>query len=457
VNIQGVKEGDFAMILGFPGRTNRWLPASGIDQNVKYAYPAWVEASKTAMDAMKNYMDTDDNVRLNYASKYARLANYWKNRQGMIDALTKFGTAKTKAENEATFDAWANKRKNKKEYGDVVSTINKYYAATNEKSRHDNYLSILLRSSEFAMISRNLGAKMMEYDKADDKKKAELKVGLLAAVEEFYSTVSLPTEKDILLNGLMLYMTKADYKLPAGFESPDAVALRATTMLSTSIFSYQEKVISWINGGTKNDISSDPMIKFSQELIAHLNATTPEMMQLQADYVKAYRKLVKGMRESGLSPVKYPDANSTMRLTYGTVSALPPDGRNDAKVNYYTTLEGTIKKYKPKDEEFDLPQQLIELNNTKDFGEYGDKAGYMPVNFLTNNDITGGNSGSPVLNGKGELIGLAFDGNIEAMAGDVIFDSNLQKTINVDIRYVLFIIDKFSGAKHIVDEMTIIR
>ena len=457
VNIQGVKEGDFAMILGFPGRTNRWLPASGIDQNVKFAYPAWVEASKTAMDAMKNDMDKDDNVRLNYASKYARLANYWKNRQGMIDALTKFGTAKTKAENEATFDKWANKRKNKKEYGNVVSTINAYYAATNEKSRHDNYLSILLRSSEFAMISRNLGAKMMEYDKADATKKRELQADLLAAVEEFYSTVSLPTEKEILLNGLVLYMTKAGYKQPASFDSPDAVTMRATTMLSASIFSYQEKLISWIKGETTYDISSDPMIKFSQELIAHLNATTPEMMQLQADYVKAYRKLVKGMRESGLSPVKYPDANSTMRLTFGTVSALPADKRNDAKTNYFTTLQGTINKYKPKDEEFDLPQRLIELNNTKDFGEYGDKDGHMPVNFLTNNDITGGNSGSPVLNGKGELIGLAFDGNIEAMAGDVIFDSNLQKTINVDIRYVLFIIDKFSGAKHIVDEMTIIR
>jgi len=198
VNIQGVKEGDFAMILGFPGRTNRWLPASGIDQNVKYAYPAWVEASKTAMDAMKNYMDKDDNVRLNYASKYARLANYWKNRQGMIDALTKFETAKSKAINEAAFDKWANKRKNRKEYGNVVSTINKYYAATNEKSRHDNYLSILLRYSEFAMISRNLGAKLIEYDKADAAKKKELQADLLAAVEEFYSTVSLPTEKEIL-------------------------------------------------------------------------------------------------------------------------------------------------------------------------------------------------------------------------------------------------------------------
>jgi hypothetical protein len=178
---------------------------------------------------------------------------------------------------------------------------------------------------------------------------------------------------------------------------------------------------------------------------------------LQNDFGKAYRLLVDGMRQSNLSPVKYPDANSTLRLTYGKVSALPADKRNDAKINNYTTLQGTINKYKPNDKEFDLPKRLIELNNTKDFGEYADKAGYMPVNFLTNNDITGGNSGSPVLNGKGELIGLAFDGNIEAMAGDVIFDAKLQKTINVDIRYVLFIIDKYAGAKHIVNEMTIIR
>ena len=185
VNIQGVQEGDFAMILGFPGRTNRWLPAAGIEQNVKFAYPAWVEASKTSMDAMKAYMDKDDNVRLNYASKYARLANYWKNRQGMIDALTKFETAKTKAENEAKFNEWANKRKNKKEYGNVVETINKYYAMTNDKARHDNYLSILIRSSEFAAISRNLGAKLVEFEKADDTKKAELRDGLVEAVENF--------------------------------------------------------------------------------------------------------------------------------------------------------------------------------------------------------------------------------------------------------------------------------
>ena len=239
--------------------------------------------------------------------------------------------------------------------------------------------------------------------------------------------------------------------------SPDAASNRVAGVLARSIFSYPEKIKSWLKGEVKLDVSADPLIKLSQELIAQLNATTPELVEMQAAFTKAYRKLVQGMRESGLSPVKYPDANSTMRLTYGTVSALPADKRNDATVNYYTTLQGTINKYKPRDEEFDLPQRLIELNEAKDFGEYADKNGYMPVNFLTNNDITGGNSGSPVLNAKGELIGLAFDGNIEAMAGDVIFDTKLQKTINVDIRYVLFIIDKFSGARHIVDEMTIIR
>jgi hypothetical protein len=204
-------------------------------------------------------------------------------------------------------------------------------------------------------------------------------------------------------------------------------------------------------------ISDDPIMSLSTNMIAHLNARTEESFKLQNEYNKAYRLLVEGMRESGLSPISYPDANSTLRLSYGKVSALPKDKRNDAKVNYYTTLQGAINKYKPNDEEFDLPKRLMELNAAKDFGEYADKDGYMPVNFLTNNDITGGNSGSPVLNGKGELIGLAFDGNIEAMAGDVIFDPKLQKTINVDIRYVLFIIDKYAGAKHIVDEMTIIR
>jgi hypothetical protein len=462
VNIKGVKENDFAMILGYPGRTNRWLPASGIEQNVKFAYPAWVEASKTSMDAMKKYMDKDDAVRLNYASKYAGIANYWKNRQGMIDALTEFNTAVSKAKNEAKFNAWANKPANKEKFGTVVATINNFYALTNDKSRHDNYLQIMFRGSEYAKISRTLGAQLDAYVKADDAKKAELFPALTAAVEDFFSMTYLPAEKDLMVDGLNLYAKKAGYKLvpsiEAAFKKDNGdLTNYVNALFNMSVLSSKERLMAFINYPSEGVLANDPLMKLSSDMIAHLNTRSDELIKLQADYSKSFRLLVDGMRVSGLSPIAYPDANSTLRLTYGKVSPLPADKKNDAKVNYYTTLQGTINKYKPNDEEFDLPKRLIELNDKKDFGEYADKSGYMPVNFLTNNDITGGNSGSPVLNGNGELIGLAFDGNIEAMAGDVIFDSKLQKTINVDIRYVLFIIDKYAGAKHIVDEMTIIR
>jgi hypothetical protein len=178
---------------------------------------------------------------------------------------------------------------------------------------------------------------------------------------------------------------------------------------------------------------------------------------MENDFQKSFRLLVEGLRESKLNAITYPDANSTLRLTYGKVRALPADKRNDAKINNYTTMDGMVKKYKKGDAEFDMPTKIIEMNKAKEYGQYADKDGFMPINFLTDNDITGGNSGSPVLNGKGELIGLAFDGNIEAMAGDVIFDPELQRTINVDIRYVLWIIDKYAGAKHIVEEMTIVK
>ena len=462
VNIKGFKENDFAMILGYPGRTNRWLPASGIDQNVKFAYPAWVEAAKTVLDGMKKYMDQDDAVRLNYASKYASTANYWKNRQGMIDALTKFKTADSKALNEAKFNKWANKKENVDKYGKVIEKINAYYAATNEKSRHDNYLNILLRGSAYAVISRTLGRQLEAYVKADEVKRTTMKAGLISSVNDFFNSIYLPAEKDILVDGLNLYVKKAGYPLVSTLTltkekyNGDYTSY-VSNLLELSLFTSKSRLLAFIELPSEGQLGTDPLMRFSAEMITHLNYRTEELKTLQVEYAKAFRLLVDGMRVSGLSPITYPDANSTLRLTYGKVSALPADKRNDAKVNYYTTLQGAIKKYKPKDEEFDLPLRLMELNDKKDFGEYADKAGYMPVNFLTDNDITGGNSGSPVLNGKGELIGLAFDGNIEAMAGDVIFDTKLQKTINVDIRYVLFIIDKYAGAKHIVDEMTIIR
>lgn len=462
VSLKGVEENDFAMILGYPGRTNRWMPAQGIEQNVKFAYPAWVEGSKVAMDEMKKYMDKDDAVRLKYASQYARIANYWKNRQGMIDALTKHKTAKAKGDQEAKFDNWANKAENKAKYGNVVANINKFYGMTNEKSRHDNYFNLLFRGSNYLGAANQFGRALEVYLKSPEGQRKEMHGELVEAIDGFLKETYVPAEKDILAAELKLYATKSGYAI-----APNVAELAkknnndftkfSSDAIDNSLLTSTDRFKAFLDAPTEEKLNNDPLISLAKGLMEHMRAKNPELEAAQNDYGAAFRKLVEGLRESKIGAIKYPDANSTLRLTYGKVRSLPADKRNDAKINNYTTMDGMVKKYKKNDPEFDMPTKIIDMNKSKDYGRYADKKGFMPINFLTDNDITGGNSGSPVLNGKGELIGVAFDGNIEAMAGDVIFDPALQRTINVDIRYVLWIIDKYAGAKHIVDEMTIVQ
>ncbi len=459
VNINGVKENDFAMILGYPGRTNRWMPAEGIEQNVKYAYPAWVEGSKRSMDVMKKYMDKDESVNLMYASKYAGIANYWKNRQGMIDALTKHGTADTKRKMEAKFDKWANKPENKETYGNVMNAINAYYGLTNKKAQHDNYLLGLLRSSKFSILPYRLGSGLKNYAEANEAKRKELMPRLTAFINNSYKEYHLPLEKEVLAEQLKLYTSKSDYSLPemvTEVGKKKDVNAYVEALFNLSMFSSKESVEAFLLHPNVDLLTNDPLFKLSSELLTKYREQPEDLKQPLNDYQKSFRLLVQGLRDSGISRIQYPDANSTLRLSYGKVRALPKDSRNDASVNNYTTFKGMMNKYKPNDPEFDLPKDMLNISKTKDFGRYANKMGELPVNFLTDNDITGGNSGSPVLNGKGELIGLAFDGNIEAMAGDVIFDEDLQRTINVDIRYVLWLIDNYSNAKNIVDELTIV-
>ena len=463
VNLGGVKENDFAMILGYPGRTNRWMPAGGIEQNVKFAYPAWVEGAKTGMDNMKKYMNQSEALNLIYASKFAGVANYWKNRQGMIDALTKFGTAKSKAKQEEKFEKWANLPANKAKYGNVISNINKFYGLTNEKARHDNYLQQLFRTSAFATVGRTVGKQLENYAKADAAKRTQMAPAITEMVDEMFKESHLPAEKDILAAQLKLYATKSKgYAIApivekVGKEANYDYTNYVNMLFDTSIFTSKEKVAAFLSNPSEATLSTDPMYVLSNDMLTHFITRSEAITKAQNDFGSSFRLFVEGLRESKIGTIKYPDANSTLRLTYGKVRSLPADKRNDAKINFYTTLDGQVKKYKKGDQEFDLPVRLLEMYKNKDFGRYADKDGTLHVNFLTDTDITGGNSGSPVLNGKGELIGLAFDGNIEAMAGDVIFDKKLQRTINVDIRYVLWVIENFSNAKHIVDEMTIVK
>jgi len=380
----------------------------------------------------------------------------------MIDALTKFGTAKTKAAQEAKFNTWANKPENKATYGNVVANINKYYGMTNEKSRHDNYLQQLFRTSATGNVSRTLGRQLDAYVKADATKRAAMKEGVTNAAEQFFKDTYLPAEKDILTAELNLYTSKSTgYPLAPSIvklgAQPNGFKDYVDAAFNLSMFSSLDKVKAFIAYPSQGLLDNDPLYALSTDLAAHLNAKSDDIAKAKNDFDASFRLLVEGLRESKIGDIKYPDANSTLRLTYGKVRALPADKRNDAKINNYTTLDGQVKKYKKGDEEFDLPVKVLEMAKNKDYGRFADKDGSLHVNFLTDNDITGGNSGSPVINGKGEMIGIAFDGNIEAMAGDVIFDKKLQRTINVDIRYVLWVIEKLSGAKHIVDEMTLVN
>ena len=461
VSLKGVQEKDFAMILGYPGRTNRWVPSYWVDQQVKYGYPAWVEASKTAMDAMKKHMDADNGVRLKYASAYASLANYWKNRQGMIDALTAHKTAELKRKAEKKFAKWAAKEANKAEYGSVLEDLSSYFAKTNQQAANQNYLLIFFRASQLASQVNPLVKQLSSYlASSSDAEKAQIKERVTQGLYNYYDQTYLPAEIDLFADNLKLYADKST-DIPEELNSIKSkyngdFRRYAADVFAGSIFTTKENLDRFFQNPSQEALDNDPLARIGKVLVDKYYSSENE--QLKDTYQKAFRKYVKGMRDSKVSLILYPDANSTLRLTYGSVKSLPKDKRNyDAKKNYYTTFKTMLDKYKPGDAEFDMPAKFVEMYQKGDFGRYLDKDGTMHVNFLTNNDITGGNSGSPVLNGKGELIGLAFDGNIEAMAGDVIFDKKLQRTIVVDIRYVLWCIDTYAGAKHVVDEMTIMQ
>ena len=457
-SLKGFKNNDFAMILGYPGRTNRWMPGAGIEQNVNYAYPAWVEASRTSMDVMERYMKEDPQVNLDYASSYASIANYWKNRQGMIDALKKHNTAQTKYENENNFKEWANQKENGV-FADVMPVINEYYSRTNERSQHNNYLSILLRTRSAALPYR-LGRSLENFAAQNDAKRKESRPKLEAEIDNLYNGLHLPLEKDLLIAQLNLYLERTQNPAPylrklaeVHGNSLEGWQRYLDVVFEESVFGSREKITEFLGNPEIERLSEDPLYQLSHSLLEHYRHKSEEEKEWDNEFQRAYRLMVQGMRLQNPDKKYYPDANSTLRLTYGKINSLPADDRNDAKENYYTTLQGTVAKYQPGDAEFDMPKKLIQLYDNKDFGQYADANGNLPINFLTDNDITGGNSGSPVLNGNGELIGLAFDGNIEAMAGDVIFDDDLQRCINVDIRYVMFLIDKYAGAQNIIKEL----
>ena len=466
ISLDGVQPDDFTMIWGFPGSTERYMSSYGINYNVDSFYPIVYEVFKAETDVMDEYMKIDKAVNIAYADDKAGLANTWKNFEGQIKMLRKNKVAERKAELENQFTEWVNANEDRKaEYGEVLETLEAMYAQLATTSRtlfYPNFLgqlNPLTRAYDFVEFDQVSTSK--ESSKEDKKAAAE---GLKEInVDEMFKDLDARVEKDMFLAVINIYSNKfATEELPESMQEllkqykGDWTAL-ANDITDNSIFSTPESIKAFIEKPNAKKLEKDPAFIMIGALREQIYSVVPVYQMANSAITEANHSFVKGLREfyAETQPEKvlYPDANSTMRMSYGSVKDYQP--ADAISYDYVCTANGILEKYIPGDFEFDAPKRLLELIETKDFGQYANDYGELIVCFLSTNDITGGNSGSPIMNGKGELIGLAFDGNWEAMSGDVNFEPTLQRTINVDIRYVLFIIDKFAGATNLIDELDI--
>ncbi len=462
ISLKGYQPGDFAMIVGYPGRTNRYLTSYGIQQMVDKDYPAWVEASKMAMDVMKKHMSKSQAVKLDYASQYASVANYWKNRQGTIDAVNKNGTISDKQKVEQTFQTWALLPENEATYGSVLPNLDAYYKQISNRNVERNFSSQLQRNAKYIPIAYSLGSLFKTYADQDANGKASMKQKITDAINRSYDGFNSTLEGEMLSSMVNLYQLRVNKDVA----SPALLAVNAPDLANVafkSIFASKETALNFLNNPDRLKIDADPLRKFAEAYVTDQKLLGERYSKVDDAFSKNNRLYFDGLRKSHPGQEFYPDANSTMRLTYGKIATLPQ--RSDRKYygiseknNYYTDINGLVAKYKKGDEEFDLPKDFLALAAKKDYGMYKDKrTKTLNVNFLSDNDITGGNSGSPIMDGYGRLIGLAFDGNSEALSGDIVFEEQWQKTINVDVRFVLWLIEKYGKAGHLISEMKFVK
>ena len=444
ISLKGVKENDIAMIIGFPGRTTRFMSSEEAleTQKINNAISIYVRGEK--QDIWMNDMLADPKVRIQYSSKYAGSSNGWKKWMGMNETFDKLNIVERRAAEEKAFNEWvAADPKRVEKYGTAVETIN----------------NTIKERAEYAYVYRYLS----ETLSAIELIKAPQRAQRGGTRQAFYKDYSASTDRKLAKRMIAIYKEKVDAKYhPAFFAEIDSkfggsIDAFVDNLFDTSVYTSEEKY----NEANKaavaagKDLSSDPVEALRKDLHKVSGMIMPKLLESSAKINAAKKAYVAGTLEMMGDNASYPDANSTMRLTYSKV--LPYSPKDAVIYDYITTLDGVMEKEDPNNWEFVVPAKLKELWKAKDFGEYALENGKMPVAFLCNGDITGGNSGSPVLNDKGELLGLAFDGNWEAMSGDVIFEPSLQRCINVDIRYVLFIIDKFGGAGYLLNEMNIVR
>jgi len=463
VSIKDLNKGDFAMIMGYPGGTQRYYTSYEVDELMKIINPVIIKVRGIKQDIWMTDMKADEKIRIQYSSKHFGSSNGWKYSIGQNNQLKNLNVIAKKQQIENQFNTWVNADAGRKaKYGEALNIIKKSIEGRAEYLNVLQNLNECIRGCEILSFSQYGNLLLTALKSGDTQKIADATKTIKDNMASLYKDYSAPTDQKSTKAMLKLYRADVPVKYhPDFYTTMVDKKFKGNTdkfvdyMFSKSIFTSEAKLNAFLAKPEVKVLENDPVLLVFTSVRKVGQSLSAERSKFDSDLITGQRLWVAALREMTPEKTLYPDANSTMRLTYGTIQDYDP--KDAVTYKYYTTLQGVVDKYKPGDYEFDLPQKLIDLHNKKDYGRYVSPKGYMPVCFLTTNDITGGNSGSPVINANGELIGLAFDGNWEAMSGDVAFEPALQRCIAVDIRYVLWVMDIFSGAKHLVDEMTIVE
>ncbi len=459
INSQGVEIDDYAMILGFPAATNRYYTSYEVKNVMNITAPYTIKIREKKLDVINKQMKNSEKIKLQYAAKYSECSNYYKYYIGQLEQLKRNKVLEKKENQEKIFLEWIKQDSSRlKKYQWILPYIEEHY------NKNYNFYKIFLffnealfQGSELVLFPMLIFPYLDEINLVPKDSLYLVKEKLLGVVNDFYKDFDVETDKQLFINLMQIYTKEIpeDYQLSFISEVKKKYKFDfkkyADNLYKTSIFSDKNRLLNIINNLTEKNISkiyNDVFFGILQE------ASFWYMFNpLSSDSLyEAKRLWVKAQKEMYSDSIFYPDANGTIRLTYGKVKDYFP--RNAIRYEYYTTLDGIIEKEDPNNEEFKVPEKLKKLYETKNFGNYA-KNNTIPVCFITNTDITGGNSGSGVLDAYGNLIGIAFDGNWEAMSGDIFYEPSLQRTICVDIRYVLFIIEKFAEAKNLMSELNV--
>ncbi len=461
ISISGINQGDFAMVMGYPGSTDRFLTSFGVKEELDLHQPTVVDIRDVKLEVMRKYMEADPAVRIKYASKYAQVANYWKYYIGQQKQLKRNKIYEKKKSLESSFLNWvAQSKEREAKYGEALKLIEDNTAIKSKSVVGNTYLLEAGLTGSDLILFAFRSERQIKAGLGDASTMEKIKPGLLETSKKHFEGNHTALEKEIMVEMLKLYKQNVlTEQLPSFFTLIDGkykgdIQKFVDKLYESSIYASESKFEAFLNKPSEKTLSKDLGSIVANELIKMYFSSQGTNAASTAQLEKGNRLFVDGLRKMNASKKYYPDANSTMRVTYGTVGDY--SARDAVKYDFYTTLTGVMEKMDNSNPEFVVPNKLEALHKAKDYGQYANDKGELVVNFITNTDITGGNSGSPVINGKGELIGCAFDGNWEAMSGDIAFESEVQRTICVDARYILFTIDKYAGAQNIIDELDLV-